>query len=129
MDGHKSDICSTDQPWPYVTSQKFTSTSTSPEPLVAGITNFSFPSGHAFMGITFYGLLIWMIAVHVKNKWQKGLAITLLSLLIIVIGLSRVYLRVHYTTDVLAGFSIGFLWLIACLNIIEKAESGFVNKS
>ncbi|MBK9382771.1 MAG: phosphatase PAP2 family protein [Chitinophagaceae bacterium] len=100
-----------------------------PEPLVAGITNFSFPSGHAFMGITFYGLLIWMIAVHVKNKWQKGLAITLLSLLIIVIGLSRVYLRVHYTTDVLAGFSIGFVWLIACLNMVEKAESGFVNKS
>jgi len=70
-----------------------------------------------------------MIAIHVKNKWQKGLAITFLSLLIITIGLSRVYLRVHYTTDVLAGFSIGFLWLIACLNIIEKAESGFVNKS
>lgn len=100
-----------------------------PEPLVEGITNFSFPSGHAFMGITFYGLLIWIIAIHVKNKWQKGLAITFLSLLIITIGLSRVYLRVHYTTDVLAGFSIGFLWLIACLNIVEKAESGFVNKS
>ena len=100
-----------------------------PEPLVAGITNFSFPSGHAFMSITFYGLLIWMTAVFVKNKWQKGLAITFLSLLIILIGLSRVYLRVHYTTDVLAGFSIGFLWLIACLTIVEKAESGFINKS
>lgn len=99
-----------------------------PDPLVEGITNFSFPSGHAFMSMAFYGLLIWFTIVSSKNKWQKNFLIIFLSALILAIGFSRIYLRVHYATDVVAGLLIGFLWLIACLFIIQKIESRFVNK-
>jgi len=99
-----------------------------PDPLVEGITNFSFPSGHAFMGMTFYGLLIWFAVVYMKSKWQRNFVIIFFSVLILAIGFSRVYLRVHYATDVVAGFLIGFLWLFACLYLIRKMELGFINK-
>ncbi|HNR18251.1 MAG TPA: phosphatase PAP2 family protein, partial [Chitinophagaceae bacterium] len=100
-----------------------------PDPLIEGITNFSFPSGHAFMSMAFYGLLIWFTIVSSKNKWQKNSIIIFLSALILAISFSRIYLRVHYATDVVAGLLIGFLWLIACLFIIQKIESRFINKS
>jgi membrane-associated phospholipid phosphatase len=91
-----------------------------PDQLVEGITNFSFPSGHAFMSIAFYGLLICWLAAHVKNKLQKQIAISFLLFIILLIGFSRIYLRVHYTTDVIAGFCIGIIWLIFSLWLIGK---------
>jgi undecaprenyl-diphosphatase len=93
------------------------------EPLVQGITNYSFPSGHAMMSIAFYGLLILLCAFHVKNRWIKKVLIAILLLFIIVIGFSRIYLRVHYTTDVLAGFSFGLAWLLFCFIVLDKLEN------
>jgi undecaprenyl-diphosphatase len=98
-------------------------------PLVNGITNFSLPSGHAIMSVTFYGLLIWLIAINITNKWIKGILISVLTLLILSICFSRIYLRVHYTTDVIAGVSIGLLWLIICLWIINRIELRAINKN
>jgi len=90
------------------------------DPLVQGITNFAYPSGHAFMSVAFYGLIIWWAALHINNKiWRRGI-ISFLLLLILLIGFSRIYLRVHYTTDVIAGFSLGTLWLIACWSLMKK---------
>jgi membrane-associated phospholipid phosphatase len=88
-------------------------------PLVENITNFSFPSGHAFMSTAFYGLLIWWAATHIKNKWQRRILIILLFFLILIIGFSRIYLRVHYASDVIVGFCIGFICLIIFLTILE----------
>jgi membrane-associated phospholipid phosphatase len=82
------------------------------DPLVDGITNFSFPSGHAFMSVAFYGLLCCWVWFSVHNKRQKNMAIAILFLLILIIGFSRIYLRVHYATDVLAGFAAGTAWLL-----------------
>ncbi|MGH2552188.1 MAG: phosphatase PAP2 family protein [Chitinophagaceae bacterium] len=98
--------------------------------LVEGITNFSFPSGHAFMSIAFYGFLIWWSASTIKNKIQQRLLISFLLFLILIIGFSRIYLRVHYTTDVFAGFCIGIIWLFFCLWLTDKFKpaSGFVSK-
>lgn len=97
-------------------------------PMVDGITNFGFPSGHAFMSVAFYGLLALWISVTVKNKWQRWIIISFLILLILLIGYSRIYLRVHYTTDVIAGFCIGALWLVLSLWLINKIKplSGLV---
>lgn len=92
------------------------------DPLVEGITNFSFPSGHAFMSVAFYGLMIWLAAHTISNKWLQRAVNTSLILLILTIGFSRIYLRVHYATDVIAGLSIGFVWLSFCLWIIDKKE-------
>lgn len=89
-------------------------------PLVDGITNYSFPSGHALMGIALYGLLIWMIRQQPGERWRRNGLIIFLVLLILVIGFSRIYLRVHYATDVIAGYCIGILWLWCCLRLTSK---------
>ena len=91
-------------------------------PLLAEAKGLSFPSGHALMSVTFYGLLIYMIFKNVKNKQSKWTLISLLILLIIIIGFSRIYLRVHYASDVLAGYCIGFLWLVFTVWMLNKME-------
>ena len=73
---------------------------------------YSFPSGHSMISATFYGFLIYLIYKNVKNKYLKYLLITMLIILIILIGTSRIYLGVHYTSDVLAGFLIAISYLI-----------------
>ena len=93
------------------------------DPLVHGITNFSFPSGHSFMSVAFYGLLIWMAAMYIPNRKKQRIAIACLLLLILAIGISRIYLRVHFATDVIAGFCMGFAWLILSFGVIDKIES------
>jgi len=99
-------------------------------PLVEGITNFSFPSGHAFMGVVFFGLLIWLAIKYIRNKPARITVIAISLLLILLIGFSRIYLRVHYATDVIAGFCMGTLWLVFSLWLTNKLRpvSGFVTK-
>lgn len=82
----------------------------------------SFPSGHALMSVTFYGLLVYMVFKNVKNPPLKWSLISFLILLIIIIGMSRVYLRVHYATDVIAGYCVGFLWLVFTVWLLNKIE-------
>jgi len=75
-------------------------------------SGYSFPSGHSMVSAAFYGFLIYLIYKNVKNKYIKWGLITSLALLIILIGTSRIYLGVHYTSDVLAGFLIAISYLI-----------------
>jgi len=91
-------------------------------PLLFHAEGLSFPSGHALFSITFYGLLIYIIFKSVQNKTLKWSLIALLMSLILVIGFSRVYLRVHYATDVIAGFCVGFLWLTFALWMLNRME-------
>lgn len=91
-------------------------------PLLDAAKGYSFPSGHALMSITFYGLLIFLVWQNVKKVWTKWLLTILLALLIVFIGMSRVYLRVHYASDVLAGFSVGLMWLLLSLWILKRIE-------
>lgn len=63
-------------------------------------SGYSFPSGHSMVSFAFYGFLIYLINKKVKNKKIKYSLITVLSLLILFIGISRIYLGVHYVTDV-----------------------------
>ncbi len=79
--------------------------------LVEGIKNFSYPSGHAMMSVAFYGLLILLVlASEINKKWKQGLCV-FLTLLILLIGLSRIYLRVHYVTDVISGYAFEIGWM------------------
>lgn len=73
---------------------------------------FSFPSGHSMASTAFYGFLIYLIYKKVENKYLKIGLITFFTLLIFSIGVSRIYLGVHYTSDVLAGFCISICYLI-----------------
>jgi membrane-associated phospholipid phosphatase len=91
-------------------------------PLLQSAKGLSFPSGHALMSMTFYGLLIYITWHSVKNKNLKWTLIGLLFVLILLIGFSRIYLRVHYTSDVLAGFAMGWLWIVVSLKVIRQIE-------
>lgn len=92
-------------------------------PLLQAAQGYSFPSGHATMSITFYGLIIFLVWQNEKSILLKWLLTILLVLLILSIGISRVYLRVHYASDVLAGFCIGLMWLLLSLWILKKIEA------
>ena len=83
-------------------------------------TGYSFPSGHSMVSMAFYGYLIYLIYRYVKNKYLKWGLIVLLSLLICTIGISRIYLGVHYTSDVLGGFLISISYLIIYISAANK---------
>lgn len=83
-------------------------------------TGYSFPSGHSMVSMAFYGFLIYLIYKYVANKYLKWTSIILLFLLIIVIGISRIYLGVHYTSDVIAGFLVAISYLILYINISKR---------
>ena len=83
-------------------------------------TGYSFPSGHSMVSMAFYGYLIYLIYKYVKNKYIKTSLIILLSILICCIGISRIYLGVHYTSDVLGGFFISISYLIIYINVVNK---------
>ena len=83
-------------------------------------TGYSFPSGHSMVSMAFYGYLIYLIYRFVKNKYLKWISIVLLSLLICLIGISRIYLGVHYTSDVLGGFLISISYLVIYISVFNK---------
>ncbi|MEG2484167.1 MAG: phosphatase PAP2 family protein [Clostridia bacterium] len=75
-------------------------------------SNFSFPSGHAMLSCAFYGLIIFFVIRYVRNKNMKIILSSLLVTLILLIGLSRIYLGVHFASDVIGGFVITIPHLI-----------------
>ena len=83
-------------------------------------TGYSFPSGHSMVSMAFYGYLIYLIYKYVKNKYLKWISIILLSILICSIGISRIYLGVHYTSDLLGGFFISISYLIIYISAVNK---------
>jgi Membrane-associated phospholipid phosphatase len=83
------------------------------------INGFSFPSGHSMTGMSFYGLIIFLCLKYLKH-WTKYVLAGALSLLVLSIGVSRIYLGVHYASDVLAGFSVGFAWLVVFTKLSGK---------
>ena len=83
-------------------------------------TGYSFPSGHSMVSMAFYGYLIYLIYKYVKNKYIKWSSIVLLSLLICSIGISRIFLGVHYTSDVLGGFFISISYLVIYVSAVNK---------
>lgn len=76
---------------------------------------YSFPSGHAMVSLCFYGMLAYLISRKLTS-WRWRITILILTLLLVMaIGISRIYLGVHYPTDVLAGYAAGTAWLIFCI--------------
>lgn len=92
-----------------------------------GVTGFSFPSGHTMNGGVFHGLLIYITWTTVKNKVWRWVLSVFFTLIVLLVGLSRIYLHIHYATDVAAGYLIGILWLILSLYLMSRIEYFYVN--
>lgn len=82
----------------------------------------SFPSGHAMLSITFFGLLIYFIYSKISKNSVKWILIILLSSIIILIGVSRIYLGVHYFTDIIGGYILGLIYLLIITNYIKLRD-------
>jgi membrane-associated phospholipid phosphatase len=91
-------------------------------PLLEEAKGLSFPSGHALMSVTFYGLLGYMIWHSTKNKIIRWGSFVALIMLMFIIGTSRIYLHVHYTSDVIAGYCMGVIWLIISIQLLRRLE-------
>jgi len=86
---------------------------------------YSFPSGHSMVSMAFYGFFIYLIYNKVQNKYLKSILCIALSILILLIGISRIYLGVHYASDVIGGFifSIGYLMVFTKLIKLFEQEN------
>lgn len=83
--------------------------------------SFSFPSGHAVGSMVIYGFIAYILAREFQI--YKIYIYTFASILIMAIGFSRLYLGVHYPTDIIAGYGVGVLWLVTCLKVKLKIRS------
>jgi len=84
------------------------------------IGGFSFPSGHAMVSMFFYGGIMYLISKLVKRKVLRIMLIIMFAILIFLIGFSRIYLGVHYFSDVLVGFLVSILFLDLFRDFVEK---------
>ncbi|MDR5589090.1 phosphatase PAP2 family protein [Christiangramia sp. SM2212] len=83
------------------------------------VQTLSYPSGHAMMAMAFYGFLIYLINSLQIRKFYKFLLSLFLIILILSIGISRIYLGVHYPSDIIGGFLAGFIWVIFCILVFN----------
>lgn len=81
---------------------------------------YSFPSGHSMNGLVCFGMLIYLVRRYCKNKRTANILTVLLIFMIVFIGFSRVYVGVHFPTDVLGGWTIGLAYLMTAIYIFEK---------
>lgn len=80
---------------------------------------YSFPSGHATMSIIFFSLMIYFFRNNIKNKILRVSFVIINILMIILIGFSRIYLQEHWMSDVIAGYSLGAIWLLIIFFIFK----------
>ena len=83
------------------------------------VETLSYPSGHAMTAMAFYGFLIYLFYRFRINLFSKCIGIVLLTLLIFSIGVSRIYLGVHFPSDIVGGFIAGFIWVVFCALIFN----------
>jgi membrane-associated phospholipid phosphatase len=91
-------------------------------PAAAGMLHepsWSFPSGHAMMSLVGYGMIAYFIVNATSRRLLQLSAVFVAALMVVAIGVSRLYLGVHYLTDVVAGYAAGALWLAVCLTAVE----------
>jgi undecaprenyl-diphosphatase len=72
---------------------------------------YSFPSGHSLMSCCFFGALAAILTARMKSKGRRAIVWTVATVMFLLIGLSRIYLGVHHTTDVIAGFAAALIWI------------------
>ena len=111
--------------WVYIVSIIFKNIIMRERPMLSLIekpSDFSFPSGHTMCSVAFYGFIVYLLLKNIKSYFLKWLIVFVFSMLVIFIGISRIYLNVHYFTDVIGGFILGSICLLMIINIYIKNE-------
>ncbi len=93
------------------------------------VKGFSFPSGHAMLSMVFYGMVSYFIIRQIKQWKFRMLVVIIMGFIIFLIGFSRIYLQVHYFSDVIAGFIGGLFWLTVCVTGLEIYRKRKLNKN
>lgn len=93
---------------------------------VVDISGYSFPSGHAMVSLCFYGLIAYLVSRQISSRCWRFLLFAFTTLLIIAIGISRIYLGVHYPSDVIGGYLAGTTWLFICISLLKWWENNRV---
>jgi membrane-associated phospholipid phosphatase len=81
--------------------------------------SFSFPSGHATGAMALEGIILYFLMIESRGKREKNSWLIAGVSYILAIGFSRIYLGVHFLTDVLGGYLVGFLWVLVSIGIME----------
>lgn len=89
---------------------------------VVEAAGYSFPSGHAMVSLCFYGMIAFLIARNIPLWYWRLVVIVSAALFILLIGISRIYLGVHYPSDVLAGYTAGTMWLAFSISLLMWRE-------
>jgi undecaprenyl-diphosphatase len=89
-----------------------------PNPL-ASATSYSFPSGHASVSLAVYGTIGFIAARHLSDRRARVAVLAAAAVLVGLIGFSRLYLGVHFLSDVIAGFSLGLAWVALCVVLLD----------
>ena len=95
--------------------------------IIKYVDGYGFPSGHTTLAVCFYGIIIYLIARHTHNHWFKMVSITFLSLLILAVSFTRVYLCAHYLSDVIAGYCLAFFWLLISIWAYKNYKRDYSN--
>ena len=86
-------------------------------------SGYSFPSGHAMIAVCVYGFLFYLAMIRIKNKYLRWVSCFILGFLILGIGISRIYVGVHYASDIIAGYALAgieIVLLIQCEDLIKR---------
>src|SRR4029077_16025505 len=84
-------------------------------------SSYSFPSGHAMGSFVFYGLIAGILCARISSQLRRVMTWSAAAILVTAIGLSRIYLGVHYPTDVIAGYAAGAVWVSTML-FLDRVE-------
>ncbi|WNS76777.1 phosphatase PAP2 family protein [Bacillus sp. DTU_2020_1000418_1_SI_GHA_SEK_038] len=95
---------------------------------IVHVKSFSFPSGHAMMGVVLYVLIAYFLVSNIQSRAGKWLVMFLAILMIIMLGVSRIVLQVHYPSDVVSGYALGLAWVLMGLIIYEFLRKNGVNR-
>lgn len=82
-------------------------------------SGYSFPSGHSMVSMAYYGLIIYFIYKKIKDKRVRNVLMILIGFLILAIGFSRIYLGVHFASDVIGGFLISIIYLVCAIKLLN----------
>jgi len=90
---------------------------------LAEASNYSFPSGHATMAFALYGVLTFLLWRHISTQLGRIITIILSVFMILTIGISRIYLGVHYPSDIFAGYFISAFWLTIAISFYQRYKN------